>query len=156
MLWVKKGKVSQLYPLFAAENPESGDIRKFENLGTRSFAIEQAIGHAIDFHEMIGVKRKLARLNYLKKYWAERVGHLPGVSIGTSLDPAYSGTIALLKMEGKAPASVANELFKKAKIHTVGITWGNIKGVRITPNVYTRAADLDRLVATVETIASKR
>jgi hypothetical protein len=39
----------------AAGDPLSSDIRKFENLGTRSFAIEQAIGQAIDFHYIFGI-----------------------------------------------------------------------------------------------------
>ena len=43
MLYVRKEKIARLYPLFAAPEPGSDDIRKFEALGTRSFAIEQAI-----------------------------------------------------------------------------------------------------------------
>ena len=49
LLYVKKEKIKNLYPLFAAPDPEQDNIRKFENLGTRSFATEQAIGQAIDF-----------------------------------------------------------------------------------------------------------
>ena len=156
MLYVKKEKVSKLYPLFAAPNPESEDIRKFENLGTRSFAVEQAIGHAVEFHEMIGIERKQARLHFLKKYWAEQAVKLPGVSIGSSVNPAFGCAIALLKIEGMPPKKVAEKLFLKAKIHTVGIDWENIHGVRITPNVYTRTADLDVLLGAVEDLVSNR
>ncbi len=46
------------------------------------------------------------------------------------------------------PSEVDSALFTKAKIHTVGIVWENISGVRITPNVYTSLKDLDRLVNT--------
>ena len=145
LLYVKKEKISQLYPLFAAGDPESDDIRKFENLGTRSFAIEQAIGEAVNFHQMIGAKRKQERLQFLKKYWAERALELPGVSIGTSLHPDWSCGISLLKVKGKTPKEVADFLFRKYKIHTVAINWENIHGVRVTPNVYTRLKDLDRL-----------
>ena len=145
LLYVKKEKIASLYPLFAAPEPESDDIRKFENLGTRSFAIEQAIGEAVNFHEMIGAKRKQERLHFLKKYWTERASELPGVSFGTSLHPDWSCGIALLKVEGKTPHEVSEFLFRSYKIHTVGINWENIHGVRITPNVYTRLRDLDRL-----------
>src|SRR5688572_24820881 len=41
MIYVKKDHISTLYPLLAHSDPESNDIRKFESLGTRSFAIEQ-------------------------------------------------------------------------------------------------------------------
>jgi selenocysteine lyase/cysteine desulfurase len=149
LLYVKKEKIGKLYPLFGAPDPEAEDIRKFEHLGTRSFAIEQAIGQAIDFHEMIGGERKEARLHYLKTYWTDAVKQVPGVSIGTSPLPGFGCAIGLLKIEGKEPGEVSEELFQKHRIHTVAINWENIHGVRITPNVYTLTSDLDRLIAAI-------
>jgi selenocysteine lyase/cysteine desulfurase len=155
MLYVQKDKIKNLYPLFAGNDPESDNIRKFESLGTRSFAIEQAIGQAINFHHMIGMERKTKRLHYLKNYWAERVMEMPGVDVRTSLKPEWACAIALLHVDGKTPGEVTNYLFKKHKIHTVGINWENIHGVRITPNVYTTTRDLDRLVHAVHEISKK-
>ena len=152
MMYVKKQKIGKIYPLFAANDPESEDIRKFENLGTRSFAIEQAIGQAVNFHHMIGSERKAKRLHYLKNYWAERVMEIPGVSVGTPLSEEFSGALGLLIVEGKTPKEVANELFKKFKIHAVAINWENISGVRITPNVYITTRDLDRFINAVKEI----
>jgi selenocysteine lyase/cysteine desulfurase len=149
LLYVKKDKIRQLYPLLAAADPESTDIRKFENLGTRSFAIEQAIGQAVNFHQMIGAQRKQKRLQYLKEYWTKKVLELPKVNIGTSQHPEFACAIALLQVEGKTPNEVAEFLLTKYKIHTVGIEWENIRGVRITPNVYTSLHDLDRLVTAI-------
>jgi selenocysteine lyase/cysteine desulfurase len=146
MLYVKKEKISKLYPLFAAPDPESDDIRKFEHLGTRSFAIEQAIGHAVNFFHMIGAERKAARLHYLKNYWAERVSEFPGVSVGTSLKPEFGCAIGLLQIDGQDPVEVHNYLFNEHRVHTTAIKWENINGVRITPNVYTTTRELDVLV----------
>ncbi len=153
LLYVKKDKIKNLYPLMSADDPESDDIRKFEHLGTRSFATEEAIGHAVNFHLMIGTERKAQRLFYLKKYWTDKVMNLPGVSIGSPLKHGYSGAIALLQIEGKEPVELSELLFGKFKIHTVGINWENIHGVRITPNVYTSLNDLDRLVDAITQIA---
>ncbi len=153
LLYVKKEKIKNLYPLLAAGNPESEDIRKFENLGTRSFAIEQAIGVALNFHQMIGDERKEKRLHFLKNYWAEQALKIPGIQIGTSLKPEFGCAIGLLQAEGKTPIKVADFLFRKFKLHTVAINWENIHGVRITPNVYTTLADLDRLVHAIEVMS---
>ena len=71
MLYVKKDKIKKLYPLFASDDPLKDDIRKFENLGTRPFFIEQAIGKSLEFHDMIGSERKEKRLHYLKNYWMD-------------------------------------------------------------------------------------
>ena len=150
MLYVRKEKIAGLYPLLAAPDAEADDIRKFEHLGTRSFAIEQAIGQAVDFHHMIGSERKQARLHYLKNYWAERVKNIPGVKIGTSLHPDFGCAICLLMIDAKKPGEVAQYLFRRHKIHSVPINWENIHGLRITPNVYTTSRDLDRLVEAIE------
>ena len=156
MLWVKKDKIKNLYPLFAAPDPDAGDIRKFENLGTRSFAIEQAIGQAVDFHLMIGSKRKQKRLHYLKNYWAEKVKDLPGVSFQTSMLPEFSGAICLLAIDDIKPNDLGNKLMQNYKIHTVPINWENIYGIRVTPNVYTVTKDLDRFVAAIKKIIENK
>ena len=149
MLYVKKSKIKKLYPLFAAADPLMDDIRKFESLGTRPFFIEQAIGKAIEFHEMIGSVRKEKRLHYLKNYWMEKVQDLPSVVLNTSLDPKWGCAIGNIGIEGKKPAELDQYLFNKYKIHTTTIEWENIKGVRITPNVYTTTKNLDLLVKAI-------
>lgn len=153
MLWMKKDKIEKVWPLICAEKPNSSDIRKFENLGTRSFPIEQGIGEAIAFHTAIGSKRKEERIRYLKNYWATKVKEVPGVRIHTSLKDAYSCAIAGVTIDGLTPAELDQQLFSKYKIHTVGIVWENIRCVRVTPHVYTRPADLDVLVDALTTIA---
>lgn len=150
MLYVRKEKIAGLYPLFASPNPESPDIRKFEHLGTRSFAIEQAIGQAIQFHKLIGSARKEARLKYLRAYWLDQVRDLPGFRSYTPEDPDLAGAIANIGFEGKNATQFHDFLFKKHRIHTVPIIWEDINGLRITPNVYTLTEDLDRLVVAIK------
>lgn len=153
MLYVKKEKISKLYPLFAAPDPKIGDIRKFENLGTRPFFIEQAIGKAIGFYDMIGAQRKEQRLLYLKNYWMNKVKDIPKVKLGTSMKPGFGCAIGLVSIEGKKPADLDNFLYNHYKVHTVGIEWENIKGVRVTPNVYTSTKNLDVLAEGIEKFA---
>jgi selenocysteine lyase/cysteine desulfurase len=156
LLWVKKERIASLWPMMCNDKPESDDIRKFETLGTRSFPIEQAIGEAINFHNAIGPSRKQARMHYLKNYWASAVQKIPGVQIHTSLNPAFSCAIAGVSVAGKTIAQLDSELFNTYKIHTVGIVWENISCVRITPHVYTKTKDLDKLISAITTIASKK
>ena len=153
MLYVKKDKIKNLYPLFASDIPLKEDIRKFENLGTRPFFIEQAIGKALEFHDMIGSERKEKRLHYLKNYWMEKVKDIPRVQLGTSLNPKYGCAIGLVSIEGKKPAELDSYLFNNYKLHTVGIEWENIRGVRITPNLYTTTKNLDVLVEGISSFA---
>ncbi|HKK75674.1 MAG TPA: aminotransferase class V-fold PLP-dependent enzyme [Saprospiraceae bacterium] len=153
MLYVKKDKIKKIYPLLAAPEPDSDNIRKFEHLGTRAFPIEQAIGQAVEFHHMIGSERKARRLHYLKNYWAEQVMGIEGIHFHTSLHPDFGGAIGLVSVKGKKPGEVSSLLFRNYKIHTTSIVWENISGVRITPNVYTTTRDLDVLVKALKEIA---
>ena len=155
LLYVKKENIKTLYPLFGAEEPLKDDIRKFEHLGTRPFFIEQAIGKAIDFHDMIGIERKQKRLHYLKNYWMEKVQNIPRVKLHTSLHPRWSGAIGMVSVEGKKPAELDAHLFIQYKVHTTTINWENISGVRVTPNVYTTTKNLDVLVEGIKSFASK-
>jgi len=155
MMWIKSDKIEKVWPLVCAGEPHSADIRKFEDLGTRSFPLEQGIGEAINFHEGIGPKRKEERIRYLKNYWASRVQTMPKVKLHTSLDARYSCAICGVSVDGMTPSQLENALFNNYKIHTVGIVWENISCVRVTPHVYTTIADLDKLVRAIGEISAK-
>lgn len=154
MMWIKKEKISKIWPLICNSEPNGANIRKFESLGTRSFCIEQAIGEAINFHESIGSARKQERIHFLKKYWAEKALQIPRVKIHTSLNPTFSCAIAGVSIEGITPADLEQKLLKDYKIHTVAIVWENISCVRVTPHVYTKLEDLDKLVDALKAIAA--
>lgn len=155
MMWIKKDKIAKIWPLVCNHEPTSADIRKFETLGTRSFCIEQAIGEAINFQEGIGTKRKQERIHFLKKYWAEKAQQIPGVKIHTSLKPEYSCAIAGVSVEGVKPGELESRLFTEFKIHTTPISYEGVHCVRVTPHVYTKISDLDKLVDALEKISKK-
>jgi selenocysteine lyase/cysteine desulfurase len=155
MLWIKKEKIEKIWPLVCNDKPNGTDIRKFETLGTRSFPIEQGIGEAVNFQNGIGSKRKEERIRYLKNYWASRVQNIPKVKIHTSFKDEYACAICGVSVDGMTPGELDSALFTNYKIHTVGIVWENISCVRITPHVYTRIQDVDKLVMAIETIAKK-
>jgi len=154
MLYVKKENIQGLYPIFPNDKPQSDDIRKFESLGTRSFAPEQAIGQAIDFQYAIGNKRKEERLRYLKNYWCEKVMSHPRIKLNVSLKPEFACALGNFSIDGMDPATISSKLFSEYQIHTTAIKWENISGVRVTPHVYTSTRDLDRFVEAVLKIAN--
>lgn len=154
-LYVKKEKIKDLYPLFAAPDARVDDIRKFEHLGTRPFFIEQAIGKAIEFHEMIGQQRKQQRLFYLKKYWMEKLKSIPGVEFGTSQKPGFGCGIGLVNFPGHKIGEMEIFLWNNYRVLASTIEWENIKGLRITPNVYTTTKQLDVLIEGINDFINK-
>jgi len=156
LMYIKKDKIKNIWPLlsYPADTQKEDDIRKFENLGTRSFASEMAIGTAVDFHNTIGSKRKEDRIRFLKNYWTEKVVKNPKVKLHTSTSAKHSCAIALFSIDGWKPEEVEAKLLADYKIHVITIHWDNVHGVRVTPNVYTTTRDLDRFVKAVGEIAS--
>lgn len=146
IMYIKKEKIKNVWALLSSVEPDGDDIKKFESLGTRSFASEMAIGTAIDFHNIIGAKRKEARLRYLKDYWTEKAVKLPGSKFASSLKPQYSCAIANIGFDGWQAQQIEGKLFDRYKIHTVSIVHKEVNGIRVTPNVYTNLQDLDFLV----------
>ncbi len=154
LLYIKKENIEKTWPIFPIDKPQSADVRKFEALGTRSFAPEQAIGQALDFHNAIGSRRKQERLHYLKKYWCDAVSKNSRVKIHVSTNPAYSCALGTFSIDGMDVVDISNKLMNDYQIHTVGIKWENINAVRVTPHVYTTTKDLDRFIDAVLKIAS--
>jgi selenocysteine lyase/cysteine desulfurase len=153
MLYVKKANIAGLWPLFPNEKPQINDIRKFETLGTRSFAPEQAIGQAIDFHNAIGSKRKEERLRYLKNYWCEKLKANDRIKINVSLKAEYSCGIGNFSIDGMDSETISSRLLNDYQIHTSAIKWENLDGVRVTPHIYTSVSDMDRFIEAVLKIA---
>ena len=154
MMYVKKDLIEKTWPLFPTDKPQSPDIRKFEALGTRSFAPEQAIGQAIDFHNAIGPRRKQERLHYLKTYWCTAITKNPRIKLHISLKPEYSCALGTFSIDGLKPGDISSKLFSDYQIHTTSIVWENVSAVRVTPHVYTTTKDLDRLIDAIGKIAA--
>ena len=156
MLYIKKDKIKNIWTLFGDDDTEEikNDIKKFEWLGTRSFASEMAIGNAADFMSGIGIQRKEARLRYLKDYWVNKVKDIPKVKFSTSMLPQYSCAIASFSIEGWDGGDINSKLFEKKKIFVTPITgYEKLNCVRVSPNIYNSLWELDRLVEGIEEIA---
>src|SRR5215510_12073073 len=155
LLFIKRDKISKVWPLFAAEEKQKADIRKFEEIGTHSAAPRLAIGESILFHNGIGGKRKEARLRYLSRYWMDKIKDIPKVRFNTSFDPAQMCAIANVQIEGLDQGKIGSYLFDKHRIFTTPIHHEEFQGIRITPNVYTTLPELDRFCEVMASIARK-
>jgi len=153
ILYVKKEKITSVWPLFGEANFNDDDILKLNHTGTIPVATNIAIHHAIDYHEKIGIQRKQDRLRFLQNYWVSKVKDVPRIILNTPSDINRSCAIANVGIEGIAPAELAKILLEKFKIWTVAIDYANVHGVRITPHLYTTTTELDQLVAALKKLA---
>ncbi len=155
MMYIRKDKIKNVWALLSSPEPDSADIRKFETLGTRSFASEMAIGTAVDYQLSIGNARKFARLHFLQRYWTDKARTIPGVKVHTSPDPRYGGALALVSVDGLTIPEMDDVLMARHKIHTTSVDYDGMYGIRVTPNVYTSPKDLDRLVTALSELSAE-
>lgn len=154
LLYIKKEKISQVWPLFAEREMPRGDIDRLNHMGTVPVHVELSIPQAIAYHEAIGSQRKLERLRYLKQYWTSRVKDVPGIVLNTPFEEERSSAIANVGIEGIDSSEMADVLFDKYRIWTVAIDRPGVRGCRITPNVFTTTSELDALVEALKEMAS--
>jgi selenocysteine lyase/cysteine desulfurase len=151
ILQIRREKISSVWPLFGETSVALDDIRKFERIGTQPAWAVAAIPDAIRFHSLIGGARKEARLRFLQEYWTTRAREIQGVYLNTpSGDRACA--IANFGIRGRTPAEIATALFDRFRIFTVAIDMEAVKGVRVTPHLYTRTSDLDALLSALRAL----
>jgi selenocysteine lyase/cysteine desulfurase len=154
-LYVRKEKVPTLWPLTPAGEGMKNDIRKFEDVGTRTFANRVAIAEGLTFNEGIGIERKSARLRYLKERWANRLKANPKVRFFTSLDPAESCAIATFGIEGMDHAKLGTRLLDDHGIVVSPMRHAKWEGIRIVPNISMTLQEIDYFADVVEGIIRK-
>ena len=152
MLYVRKNKIADLWPMQAAGECRKDDIRKFEEIGTHPCPNKIAIGDALTFHQGIGSKNKEARLTYLRDRWAKRLIKNDRIKLHTSLKPGKSCAIATVQIKGIETSAVSKELWDKYKIFVVAINHPEFTGCRVTPHVYTTIEEIDRFSDAMEAI----
>lgn len=155
-LYVRKSKIPKIWPMMAAPDSMTDNIRKFEEIGTHPASQRNAITEALNFSESIGLDRKAERLRYLRRRWSNQLRQLPGVKILNSDDPEQSCGIGFISIDGFDAPKLAAYLWQKYRIWTVGIvTPGEYQGLRITPNVYTTLEEIDTFTETMAEIIKK-
>ena len=149
ILYVNKKHTTKIWPLLAeAQNIDT--IKRLSHIGTTPVHTFLAIKNSIDFYQQIGPANKEARLRYLQQYWTSKVRNIGKIKINTPQDSTRACAIANVGIEGMKPALLAETLLKKYKIYTVAIDTANVKGCRITPNVFTTTKELDLFVAALK------
>lgn len=155
LLYVRRDRIRGLWPLMPAAATMDDDIRKFEQIGLRPAANALAIAEALTFHQAIGGARKEARLLYLRDTWARRLLATGRVKMLSSLRPApprVASSIAMIEVDGIDPVKLAAYLWDKHRIYTIGIPHPDVRGLRVTPSVYTTLEELDRFCTVMEKV----
>ncbi len=155
LLYVRRDRIKDLWPMMAADEEQDADIRKFEEIGTHPAANTLAVAEALTFHQGIGDERKAARLRFLRDTWAHRLMEDDRVRLHTSLKPGFACGIATVQIEGIDSAELAQHLWGRHKIFVVGINHAEFEGIRVSPSVYSTLDEVDRFADAMEQVLAQ-
>lgn len=155
MLYVGKKHISKIWPLLAEHESDLTKVRRLNHTGTHPVHTDLTINDSIAYLEMIGLERKENRLRFIQRYWSDKLREVENVVINTPIEEYRSCGIANVGLSNMKPLDLAKTLLEEFQIWTVGIDYANVKGCRITPNVYTTTEELDKFVNAMKTLAQR-
>ena len=93
-------------------------------------------------------------MRFLQRYWSDRLRNIENVIVNTPEDINRSCGIGNVGLTNMSPSEMAKTLLDKYKIFTVAIDYANVRGCRISPNIFTTTDELDKFVDSVIKMAT--
>ena len=90
----------------------------------------------------------------LQRYWSDQLRNVQNIIVNTPDEIQRSCGIGNVGITKISPSEMARILMDKYKIFTVAIDYANVKGCRITPNVFTKTEELDTFIIAMKNLAS--
>lgn len=152
-VYIRRGRVADVDPYMALN--DDGRIGSRVHTGTANFAAYLALPDAIALHEQIGVANKRARLLALRNRWADAARQMPHIEVLAPADDRLASALASFRLRGQSSRE-DNQRLQQRLLQESGIftTWrdGLHSGscVRVTPSLFTRMQQMDRLVEALQ------
>jgi selenocysteine lyase/cysteine desulfurase len=159
--WCRPGMAQLIAPAASEPDARPDHVQSKVHLGTVDYAPQLTLPAAFDFQDkVLPVPMKLARLQWLRDRWVKPLRGLSGLEIMVGDDPALYGAITSFRIAGHTSTAdniaMTDRLLQDYNINTVhraGLADGAC--VRVTPSIFTKAADCDRLVAALKDLVPK-
>ena len=154
LLYIKEKHISKIWPLLAGHSIDLNGIKRLNHLGTNPVHVHLGINNALDYIDWVGIKRKEKRLKELQNHWMQNLKNIPNVEINTPLTFTKSFGIGNVGIKNMPPKIMAEKLLDEFKIFTVAIDYANVKGCRITPNIYSSIDEIEVFIDAIKKLAS--
>ena len=154
VLWMRPEHTSKVWPLVPPPASAKG-MERFEWIGTAPEYSNVAAIPAVRWHLAIGAGRKAARLRHLAKAVRSRIlAAAPDARFYANDDPEMACGLTVAEIPGVDSSELQKRLRSGHGILVQAMTGiahsPAIRGVRFSPNVYTSAAEMDRLGRALE------
>ena len=144
MLYIRREIQDRIRPLIASYLEPEKPIDRFDQaLGTYDLAAEASLLEATDLFLTIGSDRYRARLHDRKMRLVDAIREIPKLHFFSPLEPERSGAIVTIGVDGLSGRAIRDEMLKSSRVLTRSQTFRTINGVRFSPHIYTRDAEID-------------
>lgn len=157
-LYIRKERLADIGIERGDEDFAAGDIRSRVHSGTVNVAALMTIPAALKLHDEIGLANRGGRLRALRDHWVHPLRGDERVQIMTPDEEGSYGAVTSFRLKGHTSfeqnVALAQRLLEQQRIFTVARP-GPAGGacIRVTPGLFTRTTDLDKLVAAIRSLA---
>jgi len=153
VLWMRPEHVAKVWPLVPPPPAITG-MARFEWIGTAPEYAAAAALPALEMHRTLGPARKAARLRFLAGHLRARLAAaVPDARFYTIDDPAMSCGLTTVELPGTDAEALQQSLWERDRILVQAMSGlgrsPGIRGIRVSPNVFTAKTEIDRFVASV-------
>ena len=85
-------------------------------------------------------------MRWLRERWLAPLAAEPWLKIHTPRQPELAGALATVECAGLPPTKLAAWLWERHRTLVRPVIHPEFQGIRVTPNLYTTPADLERFV----------
>ena len=150
LLYVRKERIAEIWPNIVA--PGWGTTtqtilrgaRKLENMGQRDDSRLVAVGTAVDFHQMLGIRGIEARMYSLATALKKGLRDA-GAKLVTPMDEKLSGGVCIVEVPAENRKTLVDAMY-----HKYGIACAATGGLRLCPHLYNTAEHIERAIAGVK------
>jgi isopenicillin-N epimerase len=158
VMYIRRERLAAIDRMMADDEAPAASINSRVHTGTMNFAAFLTVPAALDFHEAVGPAHKAARIRYLRDRWVSQVRSRSGIDVLTPDDPGMAAGITSFRLHGRTSRQdndrIVEDLLTRHGIFTArrsGLERGDC--VRVTPALYTKGEDVDRLAAALAAMA---
>ena len=162
-LYIKREHISKTMPLMGHYLflPDDERIEKFEGTGTIT-PVFQSATLSLDIWKELGAEVKTARMQFLKRYWVDKLRENDRISFATNTDDAHSCGIVFFSIEGRSAKEVSALLRDKYSIITQAIEdyknayvdYTGVNAIGVATSVLTLERELDRFCEVIDEITA--
>lgn len=152
VFYAKESSQKYIRPLIVASGYENHSVRRFENYNTRNLPELLGLGTSVDFHNLIGPKRKEKRIYDLKSYFRGRLEDRPHFKIKTPAHDRLSAGIQTVEMVDRNVSDVQKMIIEEHNIDCRPMSNFGLNGLRISLSVFNTKSDIDYLLECMDEV----